>query len=172
MAGLRKMLGNINDTTLVSLMNMIETQSASTLAKWALDYVEEHVLMLCHHAFVEDMKIAIQTSRQYINQERTSQELKKVLKDTKVILKDVHDPVNMVAIRAILTACATYDTPTNALGFTFYAVAAIVYSEVGLSESKQKYDQLAKEKFKDILYSFQLIAVNDEVNPVKVKWYC
>ena len=46
MAGLRKMLGNINDTTLVSLMNMIETQSASTLAKWALDYVEEHVLML------------------------------------------------------------------------------------------------------------------------------
>ena len=55
MAGLRKMLGNINDTTLVSLMNMIETQSASTLAKWALDYVEEHVLMLCHHAFVEDM---------------------------------------------------------------------------------------------------------------------
>ena len=67
MAGLRKMLGNINDTTLVSLMNMIETQSASTLAKWALDYVEEHVLMLFHHAFVEDMKIAIQTSRQYIN---------------------------------------------------------------------------------------------------------
>ena len=61
------MLGNINDTTLVSLMNMIETQSASTLAKWALDYVEEHVLMLCHHAVVEDMKIAIQTSRQYIN---------------------------------------------------------------------------------------------------------
>ena len=51
MAGLRKMLGNINDTTLVSLMNMIETQSASTLAKWALDYVEEHVLMLCHHIF-------------------------------------------------------------------------------------------------------------------------
>ena len=75
----------------------------------------------------------------------------------------------MAAIRAIL---ATYDTPTNALGFTFYAVAAIVYSEVGLFESKQKYDQLAKEKFKDILYSFQLIAVNDEVNPVKVKWYC
>ena len=78
----------------------------------------------------------------------------------------------MAAIRAILTACAKYDTPTNALGFTFYAVAAIVYSEVGLFESKQKYDQLAKEKFKDILYSFQLIAVNDEVNPVKVKWYC
>ena len=78
----------------------------------------------------------------------------------------------MAAIRAILTACATYDIPTNALGFTFYAVAAIVYSEVGLFESKQKYDQLAKEKFKDILYSFQLIAVNDEVNPVKVKWYC
>ena len=44
----------------------------------------------------------------------------------------------MAAIRAILTACATYDTPTNALGFTFYAVAAIVYSEVGLFESKQK----------------------------------
>ncbi len=79
----------------------------------------------------------------------------------------------MAAIRAILTACAIYDTPTNALGFTFYAVAAIVYSEVGLFESKQKYMiNLLKKKFKDILYSFQLIAVNDEVNPVKVKWYC
>ena len=75
-------------------------------------------------------------------------------------------------MRAILIACATKDSPTNALGYTFYAVAAIVYHQAGSCENKEIYDQLAKEEFKKVLKSLQLIAIDNENNPVKVKWYC
>lgn len=43
MAKLRKMLGDINDPSVVELMQVMETQSKTTLARWAIDYVKEHI---------------------------------------------------------------------------------------------------------------------------------
>ena len=44
MAKLRKILGDVNAPVTVALMQLIETQSGTTLASWALSFVEENVL--------------------------------------------------------------------------------------------------------------------------------
>ena len=136
MVKLKRMLGDIDDPTVVVLMALIESQSAETLANWSLNYVEQNLLSIYQDKYVEETIVPL------------------------------------AIVRAILIACATKDSPTNALGYTFYAVAAIVYHQAGLCENKEIYDQLAKEEFKKVLKSLQLIAIDNENNPVKVKWYC
>lgn len=38
MVKLRKMLGKVDDPSVVAMMSVIETQSVQTLAAWATDY--------------------------------------------------------------------------------------------------------------------------------------
>lgn len=174
MAKLRKMLGELQDPSIVNLMNIMETQSKFTLATWAMDYVEKNTLIIYENICDGDLRLrnAISYSREYLNGTKKLIEVKPVLKDLKTIAKDTTDPIAQAAARAIATACATIQTPTNALGFTFYAVAATVYSRVGLCEKQEIYDELAKIEFVGILESFEKIAVEDEENPAKIKWGC
>lgn len=175
MAKLRKMLGDINDPVVVSLMGLIETQSADTLARWALSYVETNVVSIFKHEYPNDTRLncVILTTKEYLNGEKTLKELKNILKEGKEIVKDVSDnALGLASLRAVLTACATKYSPTNALGYTFYSVAAIVYNKIGLLESKEIYDSLAKEEFNKILKSLKSVAVINETNPVKVNWNC
>lgn len=46
MAKLRKMLGSLEDPNIVSLMSLIETQSKTTLANWAITYAEDNFLKI------------------------------------------------------------------------------------------------------------------------------
>lgn len=175
MVKLRKMLGDINDLVVISLMRLIETQSADTLARWALSYVETNVVSIFEHEYPNDKRIdyIIIATREYLNGGRTLKELKNILKDGKEIIKDVSkNALGITSLRAVLTACATKYSPTNALGYTFYSVAAIVYNKIGLLESKEIYDSLAKEEFDKILKSLKSVAVINETNPVKVNWNC
>lgn len=175
MVKLRKMLGDINDPVVVTLMRLIETQSADTLARWALSYVENNVVNIFKHEYPDDKRIdyIILATREYLNGERTLKELKNILKDGKEIIKDVSENVlGIASLRAVLTACATKYSPTNALGFTFYSAAAIIYDKIGLLESKETYDSLAREEFNKILESLKLVAVINEADPIRVNWNC
>ena len=78
----------------------------------------------------------------------------------------------MTAARALSVACAVIQTPTNALGFSFYSAAASAYHQAGLTETAQTYDRLADAEFENILASLQAAAVPDEPNPVKIDWNC
>ena len=44
MAKLRKMLGDVDSPECIAMMRLIETQSETTLARWALGYVESRIL--------------------------------------------------------------------------------------------------------------------------------
>ena len=44
MAKLRKMLGDVDSLECIAMMRLIETQSETTLARWALGYVESRIL--------------------------------------------------------------------------------------------------------------------------------
>ena len=63
-------------------------------------------------------------------------------------------------------------TPTNALGFAFYGAAAAAYDEAGLSGDSAEYERLADMEFDRIIASLRHAAVDDEPNPVKVRWNC
>lgn len=46
MAKLRKMLGDVDSPECIAMMRLIETQSETTLARWALGYVESRILSI------------------------------------------------------------------------------------------------------------------------------
>lgn len=171
MAKLRKMLGNIEEPSIVSLMRLMETQSKVTLAHWAITYAEKNILSI----YDGDLRLrdAISSSKEYLDGAKKLGEVKPILKDLRDIAKDIKDnPIGEAAARAVSTACATIQTPTNALGFTFYAVAANVYNQVGLCEKQEVYDELAKIEFTKILESFKEVAIEGEENPAKINWNC
>lgn len=174
MSKLRKMLGDINDDTIIELMKVIEIQNADVLALWALDYVDVNVLPI-YEKSRDDLSLRnlMIRTREYLANEKTEKEIKAIIKDAKRLVKEVEDDVIALAcVRAVLTACAVKYTPTNALGYTFYCAAAIVYNKVGLSETREVYDTLVKIEFSKLLDALYKVAVTNEKNPVKVNWNC
>lgn len=99
-------------------------------------------------------------------------ELKPLLKEASNAARTEEDPIAQAAARALSVTCLVIQTPTNALGFSFYSAAANAYHQAGLTETSQTYDRLADAEFDRILASLQAAAVPDEPNPVKIDWNC
>lgn len=175
MAKLRKMLGKIEEPEVVALMRLIETQSKETLAAWAADYTESQVLSIYEKAYAGDDRLRdmLWAVRSYLNGEKKLTELKVILRDGRKIAGEIEDnPAAQAAARAISTACAVVQTPTNALGFTFYTAAAVVYDRAGLEEKPDVYDAMASEELRNMRESLEAAAVPDEKHPAKISWGC
>ena len=112
-------------------------------------------------------------AKEYLNGAKKLNEVKPLLKEASQIAKEAEgNPIAQAAARAVAVACATIQTPTNALGFVFYGAAAVVYEEVGLLENSQTYDDLASKEFEKILKSLQEVAIPNEEKPAKINWNC
>ena len=179
MAKLRKMLGSLDDPSVVALMRLIETQSRETLAKWAADYAQTHYLPIYEKAFPEEggLRETLTACKKCAAGEIRLTELKPLVKaarETASSLAKSTDvsPAVQAAARAVATACAAMQTPTNALGFTFYGAAAAAYDRAGTEERPEVYDALAEKELVAILASLQSAAIENEQNPVKVNWNC
>ncbi|NLC52450.1 MAG: hypothetical protein GX770_00585 [Firmicutes bacterium] len=46
------------------------------------------------------------------------------------------------------------------------------YDRVGLDETGEVYNKLAEEVCAEMTAALQAVAVENEPNPVKIKWYC
>lgn len=175
MAKLRKMLGDINAPVIVSLMSVIETQSKETLTNWAVSYAEEHFLDIYEKFYPENQifRETIKAVRECVAGELKLKDVKPFLKEaTKTAREADVNPVAQAAARAVSVACAVIQTPTNALGFTFYGAAAVVYDHIGLEEKPDVYDALADGEFQKMLKALEAVAVDDEANPAKINWNC
>lgn len=175
MAKLRKMLGNIEDPIIVELMRLIETQSKTTLAAWAIDYAEENYLGIYEKEWNEDHRFRkiIAAAHEFLDGEMKLKDVKPFLKEAHQVAKEAEgQPAAQAAARAVATACAVIQTPTSALGYTFYGAAAVAYDKAGLLETQEVYDALAAEEFARILRTLQKAAVEDEANPAKINWNC
>lgn len=171
----RKMLGDIHSKECNSLMKLIETQSKTTLALWAINYVTQHYLPIYEDAFPKDKTLTktIQACKSYLSGNIKRSELKPYLKQATQIARDITDqPILQAAARAIATACATTQTPTNALGFVFYGAAISAYQLAGFDQTPDVYDALAKKEFQRALDSLKEIAVDHEDHPANIKWNC
>jgi hypothetical protein len=81
-------------------------------------------------------------------------------------------PAVQAALRAIGTAAAVMQTPTNALGMTFYAAAALAYHTLGEGADAAAYDACAEELFAGMLASLQSVSVPEEEHPARLDWHC
>lgn len=175
MAKLRKMLGSVDAPQVTALMRLMETQSKATLIRWAAAYVEERYLEIYEKTYPEDgrLRALLTAVREFLDGKRKQQELKALLREARPIAQQAEgSPAAQAAARAVTTACATAQTPTSALGFTFYGAAAVAYDKAGLSASPECYDAIAAGEFERIVESLRKSAIPHEENPVKLNWYC
>lgn len=168
MSKLRKMLGRIDDPQVIALMRLIETQSHHTLARWAVDCVKTRYLPL-----TTDPRLAegVAAAEAWLSG-TPLKELKPALRAAALAGREAEEPVCQAASRAVATACAVIQTPTNALGYTFYGAAAAAYHQAGLTADAAVYDRLADEEIAALYALLEKAAVADEPNPVKITWGC
>lgn len=176
MKKIRKMLGKYDDEHIVELMRLIETQSKETIANWCMDYAEENILPIYKKYYPDDNRpqIALDASRDWFKG------LKKLPEVKDIILNECHraareaedSPAAQAAARTLGQAAACFHTPTHSLGLAFYGGAAVAYDKLGLEATEEQYQKVAHEEVLKMTEALKKVAVNDEPNKAKLKWYC
>lgn len=169
MAKLRKTLGDIHWPVCEALMRRIETQSAVTLSRWAVDHAAREYLPLCGKA--PALAAAVEGCWNHLTGQLPLKELKPLLREASTAARETDGAVEQAAARAVSTACAVIQTPTNALGYLFYGAAAAAYSKAG-TEAPSRWDDLAREELEQALEELCAASVPDEPNPAKINWNC
>ena len=165
MAKLRKMLGDIHSPECTAMMRLIETQSEATLACWALGFVQESIAgIYCKKAAdCQRLCVILDACLKTALQSLPEKTMKPLIKEANQIARD--------AARAIAAACGTLTTPTNALGFLFYAAAAWIYDQSS-DFTAEETDALTRQFWRQAHASLSAQAIQDEPHPAKIQWHC
>ncbi|MDR0861256.1 MAG: hypothetical protein LBN30_00535 [Oscillospiraceae bacterium] len=173
---LRKTLGNADDASVTELMNLIDTQSKATVARWCAVFAAEVVLPLYEKHVPNDDR-----PRRMLQAAIDCAEGKIKFADVKNIRVSewtkppelAVNPVAMAAARAIIdTACMVWQTPTHSLGCLWYAGAAVAYDRLGLNATDAEYDAAASEVLAGYSERLKAVAVPNEPKPLNCKWGC
>jgi hypothetical protein len=173
---LRKMLGDVHSPSCVALRELIDTQSKETIQKWCLGYASHKILPVFEKYCPDDTR-----PRDAVNAALSYLEGKVKFPTVKnVILNECHqaareldnNPVAQAAARAVGQGSAVVHTLTHSLGLFFYAAAAVAYDRVGLNALDEVYAEIAEEVCLDYTAALQVVAVENETNPAKLKWNC
>lgn len=170
MAKLRKTLGSPTEPAVISLMEGMEGKSKETLTTWAMAYVTEKYLPLV--AETPLFSELLEKTKDCITGNLPLKEWKALLAEARKASAAEKEPVREGAARAIVTACGTWQTPTNALGFCFYGAAAMAYHQAGTAETKETYDMLATKELEQILASLKQVKTAPEEQAAKLQWNC
>lgn len=175
MAKLRKMMGSADSPYIVSLMRLIETQSKSTLAEWAIDYAEENFIPIYDKDFPDDPRAreALGAARDWLDGIIKLPEAKKKILDAHSAAREAEGhPAAQAAVRAVGQAAAVIHAPTHSIGMAFYGSAAIAYDRAGLDKTNEEYDEIAERECTRMEAALRAISVDDEPNPAKLNWNC
>lgn len=170
MAKLRKTLGSPTEPAVVALMEGMEGKSKETLTTWAMAYVTEKYLPLVAETplFAE----LLEKTKDCMTGNLPLKDWKALLAEARKASAAEKEPVREAAARAIVTACGTWQTPTNALGFCFYGAAAMAYHQAGTAETKETYDMLATKELEQILASLMQVKTAPNEQAAKLQWNC
>lgn len=168
MKKLRKMLGKYDDEHMIKLMNLISSQSKGTIAKWCMDYAEKEILPIYLKYYPNDKrpKMALDASRDWFNG------LKKLPEVKNIILNECHQAAREAEGNPAAQAAACFHTPTHSMGLAFYGGAAVAYDRLGLEASEEEYEKVAHQEVLKMTEALKKVAVENEPNKAKLKWYC
>ena len=170
MAKLRKTLGSPTEPAVVALMEGMEGKSKEALTTWAMAYVTEKYLPLV--AEVPLFAELLEKTKDCMTGNLPLKDWKALLAEARKASAAEKEPVREAAARAIVTACGTWQTPTNALGFCFYGAAAMAYHQAGTAETKETYDMLATKELEQILASLKQVKTAPDEQAAKLQWNC
>ena len=144
------------------------------MARWSASYAREQLLPICLRAHPEDAlpgRLLAQAA-DWAAGRCGSQAVKPLLAALRDGARQETHPAAQAALRAIAAAAAVMQTPTNALGMTFYAAAALAYAALGEGATPADYDAHAEATFARMLDSLRAASVPHEAHPARLDWHC
>ena len=169
------MLSNWQAVPIESLMRLIETQSKETLVNWAVDYAEAHLLPIYKKDHPQDDRpqLALDYARMWQKKEVKLPEAKKYILGCHDAAKEAEaDPAAQVAARAIGQAASSIHCAMHSLGLALYGGLAVAYDQLDMDKPWPELEAFALHECEKMLAALQAVAIEDEPNPVKVKWFC
>jgi hypothetical protein len=171
----RKMLSNWQADPIIGLMGLIETQSKETLVNWAAGYAEVNFLPIYAKHYPEDCRprLALKYARLWLRKEVKLPEAKKhILSCHEAAGEAEGNPVAQAAARAIGQAASSIHSAMHSLGLALYGGLAVAYDQLGMEVPWAEHEAFALKECEKMLAALQAMAIPDEPNPVKVKWFC
>ena len=171
----RKMLSNWQADPIQDLMRLIETQSKTTLVNWAVDYAEIHFLPIYYRSYTLDDRpqLALDYARKWLNKEVKLPEVKKYIMGCHQAANDAEgNPAAQAAARAIGQAASSIHSAMHSLGLALYGGLAIAYDQLGMDKPWEELETFALNECQKMLATLQAVAIENEPDPVKVKWFC
>ncbi len=169
------MLSNWQAAPIEGLMRLIETQSKETLVNWAVDYAEAQFLLIYTKQYPQDdrPKLALEYARLWLNKEVKLPEAKRyILGCHQAANEAVENPAAQAAARAIGQAASSIHSAMHSLGLALYGGLAIAYDQLGMDIPWAEHEAFALIECEKMLAALQAVAIENEPNPVKVKWFC
>ena len=169
------MLSNWQAAPIEGLMRLIETQSKETLVNWAVDYAEAQFLLIYTKQYPQDdrPKLALEYARLWLNKEVKLPEAKRyILGCHQAANEAVENPAAQAAARAIGQTASSIHSAMHSLGLALYGGLAIAYDQLGMDKPWAEHEAFALKECEKMLAALQTVAIENEPNPVKVKWFC
>lgn len=175
MAKLRKMLSDLEAPYIQSLMKLIQTQSKSTLAHWAVDYSQQVILPLWSKYYPDDQRPenALNAAREWLSGEIKLPTAKAAILECHAAAREAEgNPVAQAAARTIGQCASTIHSARHCIGLALYGSLAAAYETVGTDAAWDHLEQYASEECGRMLDALRAVSVEDEPNPAKISWKC
>lgn len=175
MARARKMLSDWDAPYIQPLVKVIETQSKSTLAHWAVDYAECILLPLWSKHYPDDLRPqnALNAAREWLSGAIKLPQAKKIILECHAAARESEgNPVAQAAARAIGQCASTIHSARHCVGLALYGALAVAYDSLGTTASWEQLEQCAAAECGRMLDALRAVSVDDEPNPAKINWKC
>lgn len=171
----RKMLSDWQASYIQDIIQQIDTQSKATLARWAVDYAEEHILPLWNSFYPGEPRPAnaLAAAREWLAGTIKLPQAKPSILACHAAARETEDnPIAQAAARAIGQCASTIHSAQHCIGLAFYGALAIAYSELGTKAPWDELERRAAVECVRMLDALKAVSVPDEPNPARIKWQC
>jgi len=173
MPKVKKTLSDFSAPYVRSLMKLIETQSKTTLATWAVDYAERVILPLWRKHDPDDARPqnALLAACAWLSGAIKLPQAKTAILACHAAARAADgNPVAQAAARAIGQSASTIHSARHCIGLAFYGAIAIAYDRLGPDAPWEQIERCAAEACGQMEAALRAVAVANEPNPAKIDW--
>jgi len=175
MPKLRKMLSDWNAEYIQSLVKLIDTQSKTTLANWAVNYAEKELLPIWQKYYPNDYRPqnAINAARQWLSGVIKLPQAKPVILQCHAAAREAGDnAAAQAAARAIGQSASTVHSARHCIGLALYGTVATAYEALGTDVAWTQIERYAAKECGRMEVALRAVSIANEPNPAKIDWKC
>ncbi len=171
----RKMLSDWNAPYIQSLAKVMETQSKTTLAHWAVEYAQRVILPLWDRHAADDLRPqrALCAARAWLAGAMKLPQVKPDILACHAAAREAEgNPAAQAAARAIGQSASTIHSARHSMGLALYGALAVAYDRLGPNAPWEELEQCAAEECGRMEAALYEVAVEHEPNPAGISWKC